>query len=182
MPRRFFRRISAEFPRDREHPWYLRPFEVVLRHPTFFAVSRRSVTGAIWLGLFIALLPLPAQSVLAPLAAILFRVNLPVAFAAVFITNPVTWVPIYWFEYQLGVLILELPPQPFSIGMSWRWVIEDLPRYWRPLLLGSVVTATVVASTVYVFVSVAWRMAVAARYRRRQRVSDRARRASRQTR
>jgi len=182
MPRRFFRRISAEFPRDREHPWYLRPFEVVLRHPTFFAVSRRSVTGAIWLGLFIALLPLPAQSVLAPLAAILFRVNLPVAFAAVFITNPITWVPIYWFEYQLGVLILELPPEPFSIDTSWRWVIEDLPRYWRPLLLGSVVTATVVASTAYVFVSVAWRMAVAARYRRRQRASAPAGRASRQTR
>lgn len=180
MPRRFFRRISAEFPRDREYPWYLRPFQVLLRHPTFFAVSRRSITGAVWLGLFIALLPLPAQAVLAPLAAILFRVNLPVAFAAVFVTNPVTWVPIYFFEYRLGVLILELPAQAFSIEMSWRWVLEELPRYWRPLLLGSVVTATVVASTAFVFVSVAWRLAVAARYRRRQRVLESAGRASNQ--
>lgn len=182
MPRRFFRRISAEFPRDREYPWYLRPLEVLLRHPTFFAVSRRSVTGAVWLGLFIALLPIPAQTVLAPLAAILFRVNLPVAFAAVLLTNPVTWVPVYFFEYRLGVLILELPPQAFSIELSWRWLFEELPRYWRPLLLGSVVTATVVASTAYVFVSVAWRMAVTARYRRRRRKAGTAERPGRQVR
>lgn len=169
MPRRFFRRISAEFPRDREYPWYLRPFEVLLRHPSFFAVSRRSITGAVWLGLFIGLLPLPLQTVIATLAAILFRVNLPVAVAAVFVTNPLTWVPVYIFEYQLGILMLELPREAFSIEMSWRWVLEELPRYWRPLLLGSLVTATLVASTAYVFVSVAWRLTVAARYRRRQR-------------
>lgn len=169
MPRRFFRRISQEFPREKEYPWYLRPFQVLLRHPTFFAVSRRSVAGAAWLGLFVALLPIPAQTVLAPLAAILFRVNLPVAFAAVLITNPITWVPIYFFEYRLGLLILDLPPQAFDIELSWRWVVDDLPRYWRPLFLGSLVTATVVASTAYVFVSVAWRLAVNARYRRRQR-------------
>ena len=182
MPRRFFRRISAEFPRDRKYPWYMRPFEVLLRHPSFFAVSRRSITGAVWLGLFIALLPLPLQSIIAVLAAISFRVNLPVAVAAVFITNPVTWVPVYFFEYRLGLLILELPPQAFSIEMSWRWVLEELPGYWRPLLLGSIVTATVVASTAYVFVSVAWRLAVAARYRRRQSRPDAAERASRQLR
>ena len=91
------------------------------------------------------------------------------AVAAVFVTNPLTWVPVYIFEYQLGILMLELPREAFSIEMSWRWVLEELPRYWRPLLLGSLVTATLVASTAYVFVSVAWRLAVAARYRRRQR-------------
>ena len=126
MPRRFFRRISAEFPREDKYPWYLKPFQVLLRHPTFFAVSRRSVAGAVWLGLFIALLPIPAQTIVAPLAAILFRVNLPIAFAAVWITNPVTWVPVYFFEYRLGSLILDLPPQPFDIELSWRWVLDDL--------------------------------------------------------
>lgn len=169
MPRRFFRRISAEFPQEDKYPWYLRPFQVLLRHPTFFSVSRRSVAGALWLGLFIALLPIPAQTILAPLAAILFRVNLPIAFAAVWITNPITWVPVYFFEYRLGLLILDLAAEPFTIELSWRWIMEDLPRYWRALFLGSLVTATVVASTAYVFLSVAWRVAVNVRYRRRQR-------------
>ena len=182
MPRRFFRRISAEFLREKDYPWYLRPFEVMLRHPTFFAVSRRSVAGAAWLGLFIALLPIPAQTVVAPLAALLFRVNVPVAFAAVWITNPITWVPVYFFEYRLGLLILDLPPQAFNIELSWRWVLDDLPRYWRPLFLGSLVTATVVASTAYVFVSVGWRLAVNAKYRRRQRRQRSTTRASSQLR
>ena len=172
MPRRFFRRISAGFPRDREYPWYLRPFDVLLRHPTFFSVSRRSIVGAIWIGLFLGLLPLPAQTIVAALAALIFRVNLPVTVAAVWVTNPLTWVPIYFFEYQLGALILELPPQPFSIDLSWQWLLEDLGRHWRPLLLGSIVTATVVASTAYVIVSVVWRVTVNVRRNRRRRTSQ----------
>jgi uncharacterized protein (DUF2062 family) len=138
-----------------------------LKHPAFFAVTRRSVVGAIWLGLFLALLPLPGQTIVAVLAAWLCRVNVPITLVAVMLTNPLTMVPIFYFEYQLGLLLLELPSQPFDIELSLRWLREDFITYWRPLLLGSAVTATLVSSTAYVAVSVTWRLVISARYRSR---------------
>ena len=78
MPRRFFRRVSGGYLRN-EHPWVLHPFRTLITHPTFFSVGRRSVAGAIWLGVFIALLPVPGQTLIALLAALLLRINLPLA-------------------------------------------------------------------------------------------------------
>jgi len=168
MPRRFFRRFSAGYlPKEHERPWYLRPFRALLAHPQFFAVDRRSVAGALWVGLLVGLLPLPAQTVIAVLMAMLLRVNLPIAGITVWVTNPFTMGPIFYTEYRLGALILELPLQPFNIELSWEWLSSQLLAYWKPLLLGSFITAAIVASLVYVFVSVLWRMLVAYRYKRR---------------
>lgn len=44
---------------------------------------------------------------LAAAGAIYLRVNLPIALAACWITNPVTAVPIYLFAWRLGRTILE---------------------------------------------------------------------------
>jgi len=169
MPRRFFRQVSDNYRRKGEQPWYLRPFKAALAHPTFFSVSRRSVCGALWVGLFIGLLPLPGQTVIAPLIALLLRVNLPVAIVVVWITNPLTMLPIFYFEYRLGCLILDLPIQPFYINLSWDWLAQELQDKWQPLLLGSFITATVTASIAYVTVSVVWRTLVTIRYRKRRR-------------
>lgn len=141
----------------------------MLAHPTFLAVSRRSVAGAIWVGLFVALLPLPGQTVVALLAALLLRVNVPLAAITTWVTNPVTIGPIFYWEYTLGRLLLDIPPSGFSIELSWNWVTSGFLAIWKPLLLGCFITATVVASIAFVTVSVTWRLIVAARYRGRHR-------------
>ena len=146
----------------------MRPFEAVLRHPVFFSVSRRSVAGAIWLGLFIALLPVPGQTILAILLALLLRVNLPIAAIMVWITNPVTMVPVFYFEYRIGAMLLSVPMQDIAIEPSWQWLREGFQLIWKPLLLGSFITATIIASLAYVIVSVTWRLIVTIRYRRRR--------------
>ncbi len=166
MPRRFFRRVSSGYLR-KERAWYLRPFDVLLAHPTFLSVSRRSIAGAIWVGLFIALLPLPGQTVIALLTALLLRVNVPVAAATTWVTNPVTMVPVFYWEYGLGRLLLDLPPGNFTIELSWDWVTSGFLTIWKPLLLGCFISATVIASIGYVAVSVTWRIIIAARYRTR---------------
>lgn len=151
----------------------LRPFKAMLAHPTFFSVSRRSIAGAAWAGLFIALLPLPGQTVIAALVALVLRVNLPIAVLSVWLTNPLTMLPIFYWEYRLGSLILELPLKPFSIELSWAWLAAELQDMWRPLLLGAFITATVVASTAYVLINLTWRLVVTARYRRRRALAAR---------
>ena len=139
----------------------------MLAHPTFFSVSRRSVAGAIWIGVFIALIPLPGQTLIALLAAMALRVNLPVAGITTWITNPITMVPFFYWEYGLGTLILDLPIEDFDIDLSLHWVTSGFLNIWKPLLLGSFISATIVASLTYVVVSVTWRLIVAYRYKRR---------------
>ena len=166
MPRRFFRRVSGSYLRKKQ-AWYLRPFNAFHGHPTFLSVSRRSVAGAVWVGLFIGLLPLPGQTIIAILMALLLRVNVPIAAITPLITNPVTMAPIFYWEYNLGRLILEIPPGHFSIDLSWQWVTNGFLAIWKPLLLGSFITATLLASTSYVAVRVVWWLIVTARYRNR---------------
>ena len=166
MPRRLFRRVSSGYLRN-ERPWYLRPFRALLAHPTFFSVTRRSVSGAIWLGLFIALLPIPGQTIAALLAAMALRVNLPIAGIATWVTNPITMVPIFYWQYSLGTLLLDLPLQEFEIDLSWEWIMDGFLEIGRPLFLGSFISAIIVASSVYVLISIAWRWAVTYQYKRR---------------
>ena len=139
----------------------------MLAHPTFFSVSRRSVAGAIWIGVFIALMPLPGQTLLALLAATALRVNLPVAGITTWITNPITMVPFFYWEYGLGTLILELPIEDIDIDLSLDWVTSGFLTIWKPLLLGAFISATIIASLTYVITSVTWRLIVAYRYKRR---------------
>jgi uncharacterized protein (DUF2062 family) len=172
MPRQFFRRVSNGYLRN-ERPWYLKPFDALIAHPTYFAVTRRAIAGGIWIGVFVALLPIPAQTVVALLVALVLRVNLPVAAIATWVTNPLTIVPIFYWEYALGTVILQMPPQPFEIELSWEWVTDEFLALWKPLVLGSFITATLVSSAVYVSVSVFWRWMVAYRFKRRHVRLDR---------
>jgi len=166
MPRRFFRRVSGGYLRKKQ-PWFLHPFATLLAHPTFLSVSRRSVAGAVWIGLFIALLPLPGQTVIALLAALLLRVNVPIAVITTWVTNPITMGPVFYWEYTLGRMILDLPQRSFVVELSWNWVTSGLVAIWKPLLLGCFISATIVASIGYLTVSITWRLIVAARYRNR---------------
>jgi uncharacterized protein (DUF2062 family) len=79
--------------------------------------------------------------------------------------------PIFYWEYNLGRLILDLPPRNFAVDLSWDWVTSGFLAVWKPLLLGSFISATIVASISYVSVSVAWRLIIAARYRSRHKRS-----------
>jgi uncharacterized protein (DUF2062 family) len=166
MPRKFFRRVSSGYLRN-ERPWYLKPFDAIFAHPTFFTVNRRSIAGAIWIGLFVGMLPVPGQTIIALLIAFLLRTNIAIAAVATWVTNPVTMFPIFYFEYILGTIILDLPPQDFFIELSWEWVTGGFLAIWKPLLLGSFIVATLISSITYIIVSTTWRIIVAARYRRR---------------
>lgn len=59
------------------------------------------------LGLAVAMLPpAPIQTVLATTLAILCRANIPLAVAAVWVSNPVTWLPLLHLQENLGESIL----------------------------------------------------------------------------
>ena len=167
MPRKFFTRVSARYRKKKVHPWYLRPFEYILAHPAYFSATRRSVGGGLWVGIFIGLLPIPGQTVVAVIGSILLRVNVPIAAVTVWISNPITFVPIFYLSYRIGAILLDIPTETFPDELSWAWLSEELVARWKPLALGSFIMALSVSSTVYLLVSVSWHVSTVRRYRSR---------------
>jgi uncharacterized protein (DUF2062 family) len=172
MPRRVFKRLSRRRHAWRSQ-WYLKPFRSVLADSVYWSLNRRSVTRAFGIGLFIAFVPLPIHFALAVGAALALRINLPVAVAAVFFTNPLTVVPLYFLAYWVGSKLLGLALVPFRFELSWAWLISDLHVIWKPFLLGCFVLGLATAVTGYVLLGSIWHLSLVLRYRRRAREASR---------
>jgi uncharacterized protein (DUF2062 family) len=69
---------------------------------------------------------MPFETVVAIFLAIMWRANLPLSITVVWISNPVTWVPLYTPCYLLGARILQLEPVPLEdiglLTLGWHYV------------------------------------------------------------
>jgi hypothetical protein len=63
----------------------------------------------------------------------------PTLLATVFVVNPFTVVPIYYFAYLTGRTLLGQPPGEFAFELSWDWLQNGLGPVWKPFLLGCLV-------------------------------------------
>jgi len=86
-----------------------------LLQPYLWHLNRHSVGKAFAVGLFCAWIPTPMQMVFAAIGAIYFRANIPISVALVWITNPITMPPLFYFAYVVGLYFLHLPAADFSL-------------------------------------------------------------------
>jgi hypothetical protein len=101
VPKKLIKRYLPDHQTLRTHR-HLQVFGARLHDPNLWHLNRRSASGAFAVGLFVAFIPLPLQMLLAAALAIVTQVNLPVSVALVWITNPVTMPPIFYFCYRVG--------------------------------------------------------------------------------
>lgn len=148
--------------------WYLRPFRSALSNPAYWTLRRRSAIRAVSLGLFICFVPLPVHLLLAPLAAILLRANLPLSVATILLVNPFTAVPVFFGAYWVGAMLTGSTLESFDFSLTWDWVTGSLGEIWKPFLLGCLVSGAVAALLGYFAVSVWWRQHVLHRYQLRR--------------
>ncbi len=168
-----------KFPRDRlpdraallEQRW-ARPFAAWLSHHGLWQFNRRSVARGVSLGLFFGLLLPFGQILIVVLTAIGVRANIPVAVGATFVTNPLTYPPIYLGATRVGRWVLGDPDtgaQP-NAAPSDGWlstVIDWIGSVGPALGVGLALFAVTAALLGYVAVHVAWRVSVLRRRRRR---------------
>lgn len=180
MPRKFLKRLMPSVDKVREVK-ALGVFGEALFHPALWHLNRRSVAGGVATGLFCGLIPGPLQMLGAGIAAILFRVNLPVALLTTLYTNPITIVPLYLIAYKIGTAVLgatggrtpEPPPEWVwsQIGASMEAYGQWVLGLGAPLALGVFLLAAQLAASGYLVVRLLWsvylRMAWAARSKRR---------------
>lgn len=169
MPKKFIKRYMPDHRTIRDHR-HLRFFGTLLHDPNLFHLNRRSASGAFAVGLFVAFLPLPLQMLIAAAAAILVRVNLPISVTLVWITNPLTMPPMFYFAYLVGTWILGSPVhlEQNSFELSYEWGKHELAVIWQPFLLGCLVSGAASALLGYLSVRMLWRVHLVRYYQKRK--------------
>lgn len=128
-------------------------------HRKVWRSDKRAIAGGLAVGLFMAFAPtIPFQMLLAAAAAIYFKVNLPLALAACWATNPLTIVPIYMAARELGKALLtrnehiaafvDLFVPEGQAGLFIRGSID--------LTCGSLIFATLAAAAGYLAIQLLW--------------------------
>ncbi len=159
MPRKFFQRFLPK-PQTIKENKSLKIFGDWLNTPNLWHLNRRSVAGAFAVGLFCAWMPVPFQMALAAGAAILIGTNLPLSIALVWITNPVTIPPMFYFAYLVGTWIIGEPPVDFAFELTIDWLFNELSYSWKPFLVGCFTLATSSSLLGYISINLFWRYSV----------------------
>jgi uncharacterized protein len=136
--------------------------------PNLWYLNRSSVSRAFAVGLWAMYTPpLPWQQVIAAIGAVYFGANLPIAVALVWITNPLTWLPLYYIAYEVGAIALNSATFSFE-QFSEFFDIEKVMSLGAPLLVGCLILMHVGALIGYFGIQWLWIRGVkeAARFRR----------------
>ncbi|MFQ5995450.1 MAG: DUF2062 domain-containing protein [Acidiferrobacterales bacterium] len=175
MARKFIRRYLPDRYRLREHK-LLRGFERFFHDPNLWHLNRYSASGAVAVGLFLAFMPIPFQMVAAAAFAIMLRVNLPLAVAMVWVSNPLTIGPLFYFCYKVGAWISGRVDHEIAFAWSWEWIRTGLTQGWEPFLLGCSVVGLLAALAGSVGTRLLWRWHVIREWETRKQVRARKRR------
>ena len=168
---RWLEHISPQ-RRSLEQLWCLKRFTTLAVERGCWTFRRESVVRAFSLGLLIAFIPpippLPLHLTLCVLLGILFRLNLPVLFATVFVSNPFTWFLQVAVSLWLGSRLMGRDLMPLFHHLNHRTLWVQLHQLWQPLLLGALVLSLLAGALGYVLAQCVWRAGVIYRLRLRR--------------
>ncbi|MDY6815688.1 MAG: DUF2062 domain-containing protein [Pseudomonadota bacterium] len=167
MPKKFMKRYLPS-PERVQSMKSLHFLGDILHEPNLWHINRHSVARAFLIGIWFCFIPMPFQMLAAALFAIWFNANLPLSVALVWISNPVTMPPIFYFNYKIGAWILNRPVLAFEFELSWPWISERLVDIGIPLYLGSLICATVFACLSYLAIQFLWRRKIRSDWRERR--------------
>ncbi len=166
MPREFLKRYSPSPKTIRENK-ALSCLGENIHRPNLWVLNRHSVGRAFAIGLFCSWLPMPLQTVVAAFFAIYFRAHLPLSVALVFVTNPITIPPMFYFAYRLGSFLLGVEVESVPMDLSWQWFTTTLGQIWQPLLFGSLILGVISAMAGYLSIHLLWRKRIKQRWQDR---------------
>lgn len=168
MPRHFLKRYMPHPDRIRDNKT-LSCLGHLLHDPNLWHLNRHSVSRAVAIGLFWALIPAPMQMLLAALCAIPARANLAIAAALVWLTNPLTLPMVFYANYLVGSWLLNTPAFSMPDELTLDWVYQLIKTEWKPLYLGSLTMAVSTALSGYWLLQLYWRLGVQRSWKQRRR-------------
>lgn len=157
MPRHLFIKFRPIAQKIRSG-WYLRVLGPKIADPRLWGLNRRAITMGFGAGIGISFIPLPAHIVIGLVAAMVWHLNVPAVVAGMLLFNPLTAVPLYYFAYRVGALLLGQAPGPFAFQLSWDWLQTGLGTVWKPFLVGCLVCGIVGGFLAYRLLELLWRV------------------------
>ena len=161
---------------------YLRRFEVLAKKKfgwlgkwfflqPIWILNRKHVAGGLGLGVTLAFVPLPIQMLLCVPLSIILRVNLPAALGAVWLSNPLTAAPIFFFAFRVGQWVTKRTDNWKVVDATFS--ITDLANLmesiWVPLFTGCAICGLAAGLTTYLLVNFFWRVQITYSRRRKQK-------------
>ncbi len=176
MPRQLFVKFRPIAEKLRGS-WYFRVLGPKITDARLWGVNRRAITTAFGAAVAICFIPLPAHVIIGLIAAMIWHLNIPTVVGTLLVVfNPLTAVPMYYFAYRVGALLLRHKPGPFNFEASWDWLQNGLGAVYKPFLVGCLVCAIVGGYLAYQLLELLWRINLKNRWRtRRETARERAR-------
>lgn len=171
-----FKRILALIPSrsDLESGRWTRWLAPWLGEARLWHWSRRSVALGVAIGIFFSMVTPIAQIPASVAASVLLRANIPAAMASTFISNPVTFAPIYYLAYRTGLKLTGEKPKSNITKREFQHVPENqkgktfnkpvpqkswlhrVRKMGKPLVVGLVLFGAIGAVLSYILVNIAW--------------------------
>ena len=134
----------------------LKIFGPAVLQPNLWHINKKSVSRGFAIGAFCAFIPLPGQMILAAFLALTFAANLPIAIILTWITNPLTYTPIFFFAYKIGSFFITTNVTP-KITDNELSMLSNIMHIWEPLFLGSIILALIGSTISYLLIRIYWR-------------------------
>lgn len=139
-----------------------------LHSPNLWHINRRSINMAVVIGLFFAWVPTPTQMAFAAIAAIYYRANLLVSVALVWVTNPITMPPLFYFAYRVGLHYLHLPSPVANFEFTLAGIWSSFGGIMHPFLFGCLIMALVSSLAGFIAMDSFWRYQVRKKWQDRK--------------
>jgi len=124
----------------------------------YLSTSRKMVSRAVFLGLFIAFIPMPFQMALVLAFMPLFKFNVPIALSMCWLSNPFTMPFMYYMEYKTGVNLLGM--DSIEVHMTLDWFTQNLDKIFVPLYVGTAFYSIFGSAIAYYLVNYFWKSSV----------------------
>jgi uncharacterized protein len=167
MPRHLFLKFRPIAEKLRSS-WYFRALGPKIVDPRLWGVNRRAITTAFGAAVAISFFPLPAHLVIGLVAAMIWHLNVPTIVGTLLLVNPLTAVPVYYFAYRVGTIVLGHKPGRFVFEFSWDWLQTGLGATWKPFLVGCLVCSVVGGYLAYRGLELMWRFSTLSRKKARR--------------
>lgn len=124
----------------------------------YIHLNRNMVSKGVFIGLFIAFIPMPMQ-MLAVVSVVPFaRFNVPIALSMCWLSNPFTMPPMYYMEYLTGSFLLGM--EASSVELTVQWFSDNIGNIFIPLYVGTAFYSIFGSILGYYLVNFLWRSSV----------------------
>lgn len=134
----------------------LKIFGPAVLQPNLWHINKKSVSRGFAIGAFCAFIPIPGQMILAAFLSLMFAANLPIAIILTWITNPLTFTPIFFFAFKIGNIFItkDITPKITDNELN---LLSNIAHIWEPLFLGSIILACIGSIISYLMIRIYWR-------------------------